>query len=66
MNEINIGDRVFIYDYASDLFIHDGEVIDREEGQALVLVSMREYGIAIADWFDVEKLYVYKKSKATA
>lgn len=61
---MNVGDRVFIYDYASDLFIFAGEIIDREGGQALVLVPTREHGVTVADWFDVEKLY--KKSKATA
>ncbi len=61
---MNEGDRVFIYDHDSDLYIFDGEVLKIEGGQALVLVPTREHGVTVADWFDVEKLY--KKSKATA
>gem|GEM_PF-5181785 len=29
---MNVGDRVFIYDRLSDLFIFDGEVLKIEEG----------------------------------
>lgn len=49
------GDRVFIWDHRSDLFIFKAEVLTVKGNKALVMVR-RDNGV-IVDSFDIDRLY---------
>jgi hypothetical protein len=57
---MNTGDKVFIFDQKSDLFIKAGEIVLIEPSKALVMIITGQRGArgCIADWFDMDKLHI--------
>jgi hypothetical protein len=55
------GDKVFIWDPRSDLFIFKAEVLEVKSGKALVMV--KDGNCIIADSFDIGKLYKLRSKK---
>lgn len=55
------GDRVFIWDPRSDLFIFKAEVLSVKDKKVLVMV--RQGDKIIADSFDIDRLYLLKKGR---
>lgn len=55
------GDRVFIWDPRSDLFIFKAEVLTVKGNKALVMVR-RDNGVVV-DSFDIDRLYKPRSKK---
>ncbi|MFT9495918.1 hypothetical protein [Anaerosolibacter sp.] len=53
---MKIGDKVFIFDLQSDLYIKTGEIVAIDGNIAAVMVALRKN--CIIDRFEMDKLYV--------